>query len=131
MDCAICYEKFFINKKEEELDKIFEDAVMKNDYNELTRLNYLIITPHHNTTHICSTPNCECIICHNCWFKITHKGKGMFEATDDDAPNMYDKFICPYCRNVDWKDYMNNVFHELRVKLLTREEMVNDMCHYT
>ena len=44
------------------------------------------------------------------------------EATLDDMPSIYDYFKCPYCRQIDWKDYMNNVFNELQQKVLGEEE---------
>ena len=37
-------------------------------------------------------------------------------------PRIFDKFICPYCRIVDWKYYMNNVFNELQQKVLGMDE---------
>jgi hypothetical protein len=85
MDCAICYEAFIINKTREEFNKICKDAFVKNDFKEFVRLESLYITPQHNTTHMCSTPNCECILCHTCFIKIK-------EADENDI------FICPYCR---------------------------------
>ena len=102
---------------------------MKKDNNEIMKLRNLLITPNHNTTHVCSTPNCSCIICENCWIKVTHKGKDWDTITENDMPTIYDKFVCPYCRNVDWKDYMNNVLHELRFKILTNEEIISDLFH--
>jgi hypothetical protein len=56
----------------------------------------LLITPKHNDTHSCSTPNCECLICGDCWIHITHKGRGFDEMTEADMPSIYDKFKCPY-----------------------------------
>ena len=47
------------------------------------------------------------------------------EATLDDMPSIYDYIICPYCRNIDWKDYMKNVFNELQQKVLGEEEFKN------
>jgi hypothetical protein len=44
--------------------------------------------------------------------------------TEDDMPSINDTFICPYCRNVDWKDYMENVFNELQEKILGKEEFL-------
>jgi hypothetical protein len=44
------------------------------------------------------------------------------DASLDDMPSIYDYFICPYCRNIDWKDYMNNVFNELQQTVLGKEE---------
>ena len=44
------------------------------------------------------------------------------EATLDDIPSIYDYFRCPYCRNIDWKDYMKNVLNELQKKVLGEEE---------
>ena len=124
MECAVCYEKFFTPKTQEELEKIYKENVKNNDYDEIIKFNNLLITPKHNNTHSCSTPNCECLICGNCWIKITHNGKNLMEADEDDMPSKYDYFECPYCRQIDWKDYMNNVFNELQVKVLGHEEAV-------
>jgi hypothetical protein len=127
MECAICYEAFFINITPEELQEKCKDAKIKGNFREIMKLISLRITPRNNTTHICSTPNCGCVICHPCWTKLTHKGMDIFEANEDDMPTIYDKNICPYCRNVDWKDYMNNVFQELRFNLLNTEEIISDL----
>ena len=72
--------------------------------------------------HTCSTVNCKCVICLECWTKITHKGKNIMNAKISDMPSIYDYFACPYCRNVDWKDYMNNVFNQLQQKVLGEKE---------
>jgi hypothetical protein len=122
MECAICFEKFFTPKTKEELEKIYKENVKNDDYDEMMKFKNLLITSKHNETHTCSTPNCECLICGDCWIKITHNGKGLMEACIDDMPSMYDYFICPYCRNIDWKYYMNNVFDELQRKILGNEE---------
>jgi len=120
MECAICYEKFFRPKTKEELEKMYDENV--NDYNELMKFENLLITSKHNTTHSCSTQNCECIICGDCWIKITHNGKSIDEIMVDDMPSIYDYFKCPFCRQIDWKYYMNNVFNELQKKVLGEEE---------
>jgi hypothetical protein len=122
MECAICFSKFFTPKTKEELDKMYIENVKNDDFDEIMNFLNLLITSKHNTTHTCSTTNCECLICRDCWIKITHKGKDIMEATLDDMPSIYDYFICPYCRNIDWKDYMNNVFNELQQKVLGEEE---------
>ena len=122
MECAICFEKFFTPKTKEDFEKIYKKNVKNNDYSEIMKFENLLITSKHNETHACSTPNCECLICRDCWIKITHKGKDIMEATLDDMPSIYDYFICPYCRNIDWKYYMNNVFNELQQKVLGEEE---------
>jgi len=124
MECAICYEKFFTPKSQKEFEKIYNEIVKNNNYNEILKFKNLLITPKHNNTHSCSTPNCECLICMDCWIRITHKGKGIDEMTEDDMPSIYDKFKCPYCRQIDWKDYMNNVFNELQKKVLGEEEFI-------
>jgi len=123
MECAICYEKFLIPKTQEELEKMFKENI--NDYNEIMKFNNLLITFKHNNTHICPTPNCNCLICGDCWIKITHNGKGIDDMTEDDMPSMYEYFKCPYCRQIDWKYYMENVFNELQKKLLSEEEFLD------
>ena len=122
MECALCYEKFFTPKTKEELEKMYEENVKNNDYNEVMKFENLLITTKHNTTHSCPTVNCECIICGDCWIKITHNGKSIDEMMEYDMPSIYDYFKCPFCRQIDWKHYMNNVFNELQQKVLGEEE---------
>ena len=120
MECAICYEKFFIPKTQEEFERIYEENVKNNNYDEIQKFLNLVITSKHNTTHSCSTPNCECFICEDCWIKVTY-GKSIDEMTEEDMSNNF-HFKCPHCRQVDWKDCMNNVFNELQSKVLGEEE---------
>jgi hypothetical protein len=122
MECAICFEKFLTPKSKEELEKLYKENIKNNNFDDWCKFSNLIITSKHNETHVCSTPNCECIICRDCWIKITNNGKDIMEATEDDIPSIYDYFICPYCRNIDWKYYMHNVFTELQQKVLGMEE---------
>jgi hypothetical protein len=124
MECAICYEKFFTPKTQEEFEKIYKENVKNNNCDEIITFTNLLITSKHNTAHSCSTLNCECLICNNCWTKITHNGKDFMEMTEYDMPSIYDHFVCPYCRQIDWKDYMNNVFNELQKKVLGEEEFL-------
>ena len=118
MECAICYEKFFTPKTKEEFEKIYKENVKNN---ELMKFMNLLITSNHNETHTCSTPNCGCLICGDCWIKITCNGKDIDEMTEDDIPSIYDYFYCPYCRQIDWKHYMKNVLIELQQKVLGDE----------
>jgi hypothetical protein len=120
MECAICYEKFFRPKTHEEFERKYEETVKNNDYNEIQKFLNLLITSKHNTTYSCSTPYCECLVCGDCWIKITHNGKSIDEMTEDDMSNNY-YFKCPYCRQVDWKDCMNNIFDELQIKVLGKK----------
>ena len=120
MECAICYEKFFIPKTQEEFERICEENVKNNNYDEIQKFLNLVITSKHNTTHSCSTPNCECLICEDCWIKVTY-GKSIDEMTEEDMSNNF-HFKCPHCRQVDWKDCMNNVFNELHSNVLGEEE---------
>ena len=122
MECAICYEKFFTPKSQEEFEKIYNENVKDNNFDEIDKFFNLLITHKINYTHSCSTPNCECLICRDCWINITHNGKGIYEMTVDNMPSIYDYFKCPYCKQIDWKDYMNNVFNELQEKILGKEE---------
>ena len=121
MECAICYEKFFTPKTKEELQVLISENVKNKCYKEIENFKNLLITNKHNETRSCHTPNCECIICGDCWIKITHKGKSIDEITDDDFPNINDTFVCPYCKMIDWKYYMKNVFNELQKKVLGEE----------
>lgn len=113
---------FLYLKQKRNLKKYIKKNVKNNDYSEIMKFKNLLITSKHNETHTCSSPNCGCLICRDCWFKITHKGKDDMEATLDDMPSIYDYFRCPYCRNIDWKDYMKNVLNELQKKVLGEEE---------
>jgi len=122
MECAICYENFFTPKSQEEYEKLCNENIEDADYDEIMKFKNLLITPKHNHTHYCSTPNCDCVICGNCWIKYTHKGKDIMNAKMSDMPSIYDYFTCPYCKNVDWKDYMNNVFNQLQQKVLGEKE---------
>jgi len=118
MECAICYEKFFTPKTKEELKCLLYE---KSSYKEIEMFKNLLITNKQNETHACSTPNCKCIICRDCWIKLTHKGKDIDEMTVDDMPTINNKFVCPCCKIIDWKYYMNNVFNELQEKALGEE----------
>ena len=74
MDCAICYNTFFVPKSEQEfeekrkeLHKNIEDIEDKDTKIDIIKkFRNLLITPQHNTTHTCSTDNCNCIICGDC-----------------------------------------------------------------
>lgn len=119
MECAICYEKFFKPKSQVEFEKIYKENVKNNTCDEIDNFVNLLITSKHNNTYTCPTPNCKCLICGNCWIKITNKG-------EDDMPSNYDYFVCPYCRQIDWKDYMMNVvLMELQKKNLGENEFIN------
>jgi len=114
MECAICYEKFYRPKTHKELKKMYKQNIKNDNFVEIMKFKNLLVTANHNETHVCSTPNCECVICLDCWIKITEE-KYDKNATMDD-------FRCPYCRNIDWKDYMKKVLNELQEKVLGKEE---------
>ena len=120
MECAICYETFFIPKNKAEFENFWKENVPNDSCDEIMRFRNLLITSKCNNTHSCSIPNCECLICGDCWGKITHKDD--VRLLVDDLPSMYDYFKCPYCREVDWKDYMHNVLFELQKKVLGGDE---------
>ena len=127
MECSICYENFFIPKTREEVEnKIKEIRKNKKDFEKFKNL---LITSKHNTSYICSTPNCESLICRDCWTKIKFKDVDLDTFNYDNVSSMFNTFICPYCRKPDWKDYMNDVFMELRLKLLSNEEIASDIFH--
>jgi hypothetical protein len=123
MKCSICYEKFFTPKTEEEFEKIYRENVKNNSYDEIMKFTNLLVTPKYNNTHSCSTPNCECLICEDCWIKITYNSKDIDEINEEEAYF----FKCPYCRQIDWKNYMNNIFIELQKKVLEKEEFIEIM----
>lgn len=114
MECAICYEKFYTPKTHKELKKMYKQNVKNNNFDDIMKFKNLLVTENHNETHVCSTPNCKCVICGDCWIKIAEE-KYDKNATMDD-------FRCPYCRNIDWKDYMKKVLNELQEKVLGKEE---------
>jgi len=126
MECAVCFEKFFTPNTQEELEIMYKENV--KNYDDMIKFKNLLITSKNNETHICSIPNCECVICGDCWIKITHKGKDIMDATEDDFPSKFDYFRCPYCRMIDWKYYMKNVFNELQEKILGHEEFIKLIC---
>lgn len=114
MECAICYEKFVKPMNKEELE------TMLNSYDGgILKFKNLLITTRHNTTHTCPTLNCNCIICGDCWFKLTRTNKSS-------VSNIYEYFKCPYCRQIDWKEYMSKfVLIDLK-KLTNNEEFSNE-----
>jgi len=116
MKCAICYENFFTPKSKEEFEKLWQENVPNETCEEIMIFRNLLITSKCNNTHYCSIPNCKCLICGDCWAKITHR--------DDNwgLPRICDYFKCPYCREVDWKDYMSDVLFELQKKVLGGDE---------
>ena len=40
---------------------------------------------------------------------------------------MTENTYCPYCKQINWKYYMNNVFNELQQKVLGEEEFYEIM----
>jgi hypothetical protein len=124
MKCAVCYERFFTPKTQDELEKIYKENIKNNDYDEFMKFTNLLITPKHNETYTCPTPSCECLICRDCWIKIT-SSKRINKVEEEEDEDEYDEdatsdhgyFQCPYCRQIDWKDCMNTVFIELRAKV--------------
>jgi hypothetical protein len=135
MECAVCYEAFIIPNNEEECLSIIKEIREKRENYKM--LNYLI-TPKYNTTYKCPTLECKCIICHDCWEKVQISNRSenvMSQIYNDldndnntyhDIPCIYDKFMCPYCRLVDWKEYMSNsVLCELQKKILGEDEYIN------
>ena len=68
----------------------------------------------------CHTPGCNVLFCYTCYNKI----KKNSDYDDESEPYSYNnKFKCPYCRNIDFKDYMkHNVLNQMMCKILTPEE---------
>lgn len=127
MECAVCYEAFIIpNSREDFLEIINEYG--KN--NKLTFFFNYLITPKHNTTYKCPTPECKCIICLDCWNKVQVSNRIDNDNNThdilDNLPSIYDKFMCPFCRQVDWKNYMkDSVLLELQRKILGEDEWLD------
>jgi hypothetical protein len=121
MECSICYEKFIYPTSKVEFEKLFENYNNIN-YTLDKRRNFLnfmrlVITSRHNETIQCETPNCNSIICSNCWTKYTDRENESFDKFD----NTLDK--CPFCKQVYWKYYMKNIVHfELLMKVLNVDE---------
>ena len=42
MECAICYEKFFTPKSQKEFEKIYNEIVKNNNYNEIMKFKTLL-----------------------------------------------------------------------------------------
>ena len=121
MECNICFDNFFIPKtKEERLNFIKEWRKCTADEDALKKMN-LLITPKHNRTYSCSTPNCNYIICGNCFDKIN---KEYDYKSVNDLPS-WDEIKCPFCRQTDWKYYMKKyVLDQLQYKVLEPEEYI-------
>jgi hypothetical protein len=124
MECSICFEKFFRPTSKEELKQLIDEKTKGKNENEIFRFYNLIITTNHNTTYKCSNNNCDCILCAECYTKYTCNGKDIYNMTFYDMPNICDTFTCPFCRNIDWKHYMNRVFNELQCKI-PRKDAIN------
>jgi len=133
MECYICYNKIFIPKTSEEHNelkkrfmKLYKDITGTYKICELIKFKGCIITDKNNPTYKCPTPNCNSIICGNCFIKLTHNGKDLIDITDDDLPDWNDIIVCPYCREKDWKYYMkNNVLDQLQRQILKNDEYEN------
>ncbi len=115
MECAICFEKFFTPKSKEEIVNWLNDKKINRVEGNMFNL---FVTSKHNNNHKCYIENCQCIICGNCWDKLKN---------DDDIAGQYHYHKCPYCRNIDWKDYMKHVFEELQLKVLGEEDFFKQM----
>ena len=121
MKCSICYE-LFIKAEDYSKDdylKLAQKAMINSE--EFLRLHCLLITNTRNellNTQIfrCHTPGCNAVFCCVCYIKIKSDG--------DEACSLGDKFKCPYCRNIDLKDYMkHNVLNQMMCKILKPEEI--------
>tara|TARA_Y100000389_G_scaffold204851_1_gene260178 strand:- start:5436 stop:5810 length:375 start_codon:yes stop_codon:yes gene_type:complete len=118
MECAICYEEFFIiNSKEEYSIKKnnFISELQLSDYDkeknfyEILKFRGLHITPDYDPRHYCNTDNCNSKICDSCWKKMTEI-----------------EYKCPFCREFNKKDYFNyEVLAELQANILNEEELVD------
>lgn len=121
MQCAICYEEFFIiNSEEEYLIKRnnFITELKLSDYDkekkfyEMLKFTGLHITPKYDPRHSCITDNCNSKICDTCWKKITEQ-----------------EYKCPFCRKFNEKDYFKyEVLAELQVSILNEEELLDFIC---
>jgi len=110
MECSICFEKFFYPTSREDLEKYIKNA---RTHEKLEKMISLIITPDRNHSYSCPTPNCNCLICLDCFNKITGGNN------NDYLPKVGDYFTCPFCRQIDYKNYFeNNVLNELQEKVL-------------
>ena len=129
IECSICYNKFV--KSEEEVQK--NNNLIKNLINELKNINredddkYNNISKNisklscldisrYNESYYCSTPNCKCAICAYYLDKIKNK--------DGIGEDFLYKFICPYYKQFDIKEYMKKVHDELQRKVLDEETFV-------
>jgi hypothetical protein len=120
MECDLCCEKFFIPKTKEEMINFIKKLRTCTDEEGKKKMK-LLITPKHNLTHSCSTPNCNYIMCENCWEKINKVDQ---ESSLDDLP-CWGEIKCPYCRQTDWKYYMKKyVLDQLQYKVLEPEEYI-------
>jgi len=126
MECSICYESFFLPKSNEDYKfKNLPENLKKNSYINLSAIRNLLITDKYNSTYKCPIENCDSIICQKCWTSLLYnsvlqkksirnnlsdaeEGRDDDDDGDDDDLDIYYLFSCPYCRNIDWKQYMSN-----------------------
>ena len=153
MQCSVCYDSFMFPKTEEELKilkkKYYKESLEKLDKAKLennqeledqawdeifikqSRFNGLIITNKHNSTYKCITDNCNSIICGDCLERMKSNGKDCVNTTDDDEDNSNRLIKCPYCRSPAFKEYMNNVFFQLKWNISKKnndEDFFKDLC---
>jgi len=45
---------------------MYKQNVKNNNFDDIMKFKNLLVTANHNETHVCSTPNCKCVICGDC-----------------------------------------------------------------
>ena len=102
MECTICYETFLTPKTKRDF------LTLLNEHETIDHFLNRVMTPTYNTTYTCPTRNCERLFCKQCWTTIKTKGR---------VPSYSHYFTCPFCRQIDWKNYKKNVLYELKEKV--------------
>lgn len=122
MECSICYESFVFPKSLIELEEL-EEVYMRDENKSVLKFQDLVITPTHNTSIKCETPNCNSVVCGSCWYMYICNGKDIDESTLDDIESSIGKLQkCPLCRQVYWKKHMETVQNELLSKVLNEHD---------
>ena len=122
MECSICYEKFIISV--EEFD-VFMNSVDRKNINKFMKFQNLFITKR-NKPVICCIDTCKSIFCYDCITNI-RMGGNIMDMTQEELDKIdhttITNYKCPFCRNIDWKNYMKIVvLNQLQNKILTDDE---------
>jgi hypothetical protein len=121
MECSICYENFLYANSQEETIELYANFKKNKNIDEfeiMSKFEGFLITSKHNETQKCDSPNCNSMICGNCWIDYT---------ADELLVSNKELFKCPFCRQIYWKYYMkNNVHSQLIITVLKKNHLSKD-----